>query len=152
MKIEILNDKGMSVELVRYFIVDGKPFLIFTEDNLTDNEGHVTIHVSSVSGNDSLVANTVLDEDWELIKNTIKNIVNANKNNQNLTIEDLDYNKLDGISIVDSRALKLMETYVNLLKANQPIFQDGFRPETIPETIPETTPGITPGIIPEIFP
>lgn len=124
MKIEILTDKGMPVSLVRYFMLDMKQFLIFlNNEEGVDAQGHVTIHISEIGTNGHLTANTVSDSDWENIKNTIKGIVGANKNNQSLPIQDMDYNALDGVSIIGDRALKLMSNYVDLLRANQPVFE-----------------------------
>lgn len=124
MQFEILTDKGTSVNLIRYFMLNNKQFLIYSDASEgSDAQGHLTIHISEIKVSDYIVADTVSDEDWENIKNIIKGIVNANKNNQPLPIEDLDYNTIDGVNIVGGKALKLMANYVDLLKLNQPKFE-----------------------------
>lgn len=124
MQIEILTDKGTPINLVRFFMLGEKQFLIYSDNSEgTDEQGHLTIHISEVRDNGHVVADTVSDLDWENIKNIIKGIVNANKNNQPLPIQDMDYNSIDGISIVGNKALKLMSNYVELLKGNQPLFE-----------------------------
>lgn len=124
MQFEFLTDGGASLGLVRFFMLDQKQFLIYSDNNEgIDEQGHLTIHISEIKHLDHIVGDTVSDTDWEAVKNIIKTIVNANKNNQTLPIQDMDYNVLNGLTIVGNRALKLMSSYVDLLKANQPIFE-----------------------------
>ena len=120
MQFEILTDKGTSINLVRFFMLNGKKFLIYSNVNDgADEQGRLTIHISEINNSDNILANAVSDEDWDAVKNVIKGIVNANKNGQSLPVEDLDYNTIDGVNIIDNRSLKLMANYVDLLKLNQ---------------------------------
>ena len=124
MQFEILTDKGTPIKLVRFFMLNEKQFLIYSDVNEgVDDQGHLTIHISEIKNEGHIVADVVSDLDWENVKNIIKGIVNANKNNQPLPIQDLDYNAIDGVSIVGDKALKLMANYVELLKTNQPLFE-----------------------------
>ena len=124
MQIEILTSAGSSIQLVRFFDLTGKQFLIYLNNGEgADAQGHITIHISEVVNNGHYIASNVADADYESIKNVIKGIVNANKNNQPLPIQDLDYNVLDGIEINGERALKLMSNYADLLRGNQPVFE-----------------------------
>ena len=129
MKIELLDSRGIPFNLVRFFQVDGLQLLIYTVNDLVDEQGHVTIHISVIGTDGQITAYAVADEQWDFVKGLIKNIVSANKNNQPLPIMDLDYNALNGINLVGDKALKLMSNYVELLKANQPIFNQS---EAIP--------------------
>lgn len=135
MQFEILTDKGTSISLVRYFMLNSKQFLIYSDANEgVDEQGHLTIHISEIRISDHIIADVVADEDWENLKNIIKAIVNSNKNNQPLPVEDLNYNNIDGVNVIGSKALKLMANYVDLLKLNQPMFEKNIVEDIIKPT------------------
>lgn len=123
MKIELLDSKGIQFSLVRFFQLNNLKLLIYVTNEALDEQGRSTIYISSIDTNGVVSANAVLDTDWDAVKNIIKDIVNANKNGQPLPVVDLDYNILEGIQMNGSKALKLMANYVELLKANQPVFE-----------------------------
>ena len=123
MKIELLDSKGVPFSLVRYFNLNNLQLLIYITNETLDEQGRSTIYISKIENHGVLSANVVPDGEWDIAKNIIKDIVNANKNGQPLPVVDLDYNNLEGIQINGSKALKLMSNYVELLKANQPIFE-----------------------------
>ena len=115
MKIDILTSNGTPIELIRFFQSGDKQYLIYSDDNnIPDEQGHVIIRVAEIGNSGKISANAVDDLDWGNITTIIKNIVNANRNNQGLPIRDLDYNVLDGIQVFGSKALKLMPKYVEL--------------------------------------
>lgn len=124
MKIDILTSNGTPIELIRFFQSGDKQYLIYSDDNnIPDEQGHVIIRVAEIGNSGKISANAVDDLDWGNVTTIIKNIVNANRNNQGLPIRDLDYNVLEGIEIFGSKALKLMPKYVEFLKQNQPYFE-----------------------------
>lgn len=123
MNIDIITSNGTPIELVRFFQLDDRQYLIFKDDSLVDESGHVTIRISEIGNASKITANAIGDDNWENVKGIIKNIVNLNKNNQSLNIKDLDYNSLEGIEIAGYKSLKLMDNYVELLKLNQTFFE-----------------------------
>ena len=123
MERDILTNNGMDIHLVRYFDYQGKKYLIFTSDgeNEFDEQGHIFVHISEVNG---LNATTVEGESYENVKNVIKDIVSKNRQGIPLTITDLNYNDLNGLNIISDRQLGLLPNYVDILKQNQPDFQE----------------------------
>ncbi len=123
MKRDILTNNGMDIHLVRYFDYQGKKYLIFTRDgeNESDDQGHVFVHIAEVN---NLAATAVEGETYETAKNVIKDIVMKNQKNIPLSINDLNYNELNGLNIISDKQLGLLSNYVETLKQNQPEFPE----------------------------
>ena len=97
--IMIKNAQGeqLNINVVRYFRLNGVEYLIFSLNEI-DEGGYVKLYISKVNGE---LANTIADDvEWNLIKDTVKTIIKANKDNVNLPITDLDIRKLSNIQVL----------------------------------------------------
>lgn len=127
--MEIIKNDGTSIELVRFFEYQGKKYLIFSNHDGVDANGHVTIHICTVNMNNGLVATAVEDGDMNSVRNVIKMIVSENRNGALSSIVDLNYNDLNGINILGDWPLKMLPNYIDIIKMNQPVFTEESLPE-----------------------
>lgn len=118
--VNVRNAQGelITINIVRFFRLNEKEYLLFSL-NETDDGGYVKLYICKVVGNN---ATTVTDDvEWNLIKDTIKNIIKLNKDNLPLPIVDIDAGKLNNIQITDQKVFKLSEAFINLLGANKKV-------------------------------
>lgn len=116
MMIKNAQGEQVNINVVRYFRLNGIEYLVFSL-NEVDEGGYVKLYISKINGN---FANTITDDvEWNLIKDTIKNVIKSNKENMPLMITDLDIRKLSNVQIVDQKVFKLSETFIQLLSANK---------------------------------
>lgn len=121
--MEIIKKDGSSIELVRFFEYQGKNFLIFDNGEGVDANGHITIHICTVDMNNGVVASAVQEPDMDTVRSVIKTIVNENRNGSLTSIKDLNYNDLNGITIISDWPLKMVPSYIDIIKMNQPLFE-----------------------------
>ena len=121
--MEIIKKDGSSISLVRFFEYQGKKFLIFENGEGVDANGHITIHICNVDMTNGVVASAVQGPDMDIARNVIKTIVNENRSGMPLSIKDLNYNDLNGITILGDWPLKMMPNYIDIIKMNQPTFE-----------------------------
>ena len=120
MNLAIKNATGMleNVIAVRYFKFNGVNYLIFTK-NEVDEAGYQKLYIAKIN---NMIGNTISDEvEWNLIRDTIKVIAKANKENTILPVQDLNENDINGIQIIGQKPFKLTSTSVSLLAANKNI-------------------------------
>lgn len=132
--IMIKNAQGeqLNINVVRYFRLNGVEYLIFSLNEI-DEGGYVKLYISKVNGD---LANTIADDvEWNLIKDTVKTIIKANKDNTNLPITDLDTRKINNIQILDQKVFKLGEAFIQLLSANKNV--EAYVEQDIPVSTPE---------------
>ena len=132
--IMIKNAQGeqLNINVVRYFRLNGVEYLIFSLNEI-DEGGYVKLYISKVNGE---LANTIADDvEWNLIKDTVKTIIKANKDNVNLPITDLDIRKLSNIQVLDQKVFKLSEAFIQLLSANKNV--EAYVEQDIPVSTPE---------------
>ena len=122
--MKIVKKDGSTIELIRYFEFEGKKILIFSNDQLVDEEGHAIIHICSINNN---IATAVETDDMDIVRNAIKNIVKENRNDLPLSIIDLNYNNLNEIEILSDWPLKMMPNYIEIMKENQPTFDTNLK-------------------------
>lgn len=116
----LINNSPKIVQVERYFLSRGNSYLIYSEDG-QDSDGNVKIYVAKIINNHR-VAPIELQDEWDAVKKDIIGIVNANKENTNLLIQDLDYRILNNLEITSSKALRLPNSVMPNLRANQPEF------------------------------
>ncbi len=105
-----------SVNVVRYFKLNDFSYLIFSLNEIDDG-GYVKLYVSKVTNG---VGETIHDDvEWNLIKDTIKDIIKRNKEGIPVGLNDLDENNLANITINDQKVFKLNASLLQLLSANK---------------------------------
>lgn len=118
MNLTVKNSMGeqFNIIAVRYFKFNGINYLIFTK-NETDEAGYQKLYISKI--NNMIGTNIDDDIEWNLVRDTIKVIAKANKDNTALPVQDLNEAEVNGIQIVGQKPFKLTVSSVALLSANK---------------------------------
>lgn len=114
-----------EVEVVRFFEAYGKKYLVYTL-NEKDEQGFVKLYVARIdeTADKALVGNFIDDDnEWKVVKDEFKKIIGENSDSGKTSANDLNPFDLANIDIKGNRVIKLMESYVNLLSANQKQFE-----------------------------
>ena len=120
MNLNVKNSVGeqFTIAVIRYFKFNGLNYLIFTK-NEVDEAGYQKLYISKVS---NMVGNNIDDDiEWNLVRDTIKVIAKANKENTTLPVQDLDESEINGIQIIGQKPFKLTVSSVALLSANKKV-------------------------------
>lgn len=124
--IKNANGENVEIEVIRYFINNDVEYLIYSLNEI-DSAGYTKLYASKIVGNK---ASIILDEEeWNLIKEIIKQIVKSNRDGSSLDIIDLDELNLKDVVLVDTRVFKLQGNLVNLLSENKHV-----KPATVNES------------------
>lgn len=113
------NNQPLEIEIIRYFKVNEKKYLIFTLEE-KDEQGYIKVYVSKVLGlNGTLAAYDIIDEtEWASVKDLVKRIIKANREGGILEIEDLSLDRLNNIKINGQQVFKLISNLIELLGSN----------------------------------
>ncbi len=113
------NNQPLEIEIIRYFKVNDKKYLIFTLEE-KDEQGYIKVYVSKILGlNGTLAAYDIIDEtEWASVKDLIKKIIKANREGGALEIEDLSLERLNNIKINGQQVFKLIGNLIELLGSN----------------------------------
>ena len=127
------NNQALEIEIIRYFKKDDKKYLIFTLGE-KDEQGYVKVYVSKILGlNGTLAAYDIIDEtEWANVKDLVKQIIKANREEGNVDIEDLSTERLNNIKINGQQAFKLISNLIDLLGSNVHEVQDEGEEEIAP--------------------
>ena len=130
-KISVVIPTGEKVEadLVRFFEAYGKKYLVYTL-NEKDEQGFVKLYVARVeetsdaTGTQHVLIGEFIEDDneWKSVKDEFKKIIGENNDSGSTSVNDLNPANLANINVRGQRVIKLMESYVNLLGANQKQF------------------------------
>ena len=128
--IKNINEEKIDVEIIRYFINNDTEYLIYSLNEI-DNSGYTKLYASKIIGNKACIITD--EEEWNLIKNIIKEIVRNNRDGSELSIIDIDENNLDDILLQDTRVFKLQGNLVNRLSEIKKVFNKQEEKEEIEE-------------------
>ena len=119
-----VDNETMKVEIVRYFQFNNNNYLIYSL-NEVDEQNYVKLYAVKVENNGGvLVSSNITDESvWGAIKEQIKIIVRGNKDGI-AEVADLNYKELESLKITDNRVFKLSNQLVSLLGANKKVFEE----------------------------
>ena len=130
-KIGVIVPTGekAEVEIVRFFDTYGKKYLVYTL-NEKDEQGFVKLYVARIdeasdpTGTQKVLTGSFIDDDneWKVVKDEFKKIIGENSDGGATTANDQDPAALANVNIKGNRVIKLMESYVKLLSANQKEF------------------------------
>lgn len=115
-----IDNEKIDVEVIRYFVNNNNEYLIYSLNEI-DSSGYTKLYASKIIGTKACIITD--DEEWNLIKQIIKEIVRNNRDGSELNVIDIDENNLDDVILQDTRVFKLQGNLVNLLSENKQIFK-----------------------------
>lgn len=120
--INIINEMGVTekVSVVRFFKANNANYLMYTL-NEKDETGYIKLYAAKMLDN-ATFSKIEEDKEWDLVKELIKAIVKEAKDNTLVSVEDLDFSKLEGIKVLGTRVFKLTEQVSEMLGANKKTF------------------------------
>ncbi len=135
-KISVIIPTGekITADLVRFFEAYGKKYLVYTL-NEKDEQGFVKLYVARIEQSNEVPGQGLIgefiedDNEWKSVKDEFKKIIGENNDNGSTSVNDLNPADLANINVRGHRVIKLMESYVNLLGANQKQFSAPAMPE-----------------------
>ncbi len=132
-KIKNTNGDNVDLEVIRYFINNDTEYLIYSLNEtvgLGDDVGYTKLYASKIIGTKACIITD--NDEWNLVKEIIKDIVRCNRDGRELNIVDLNEDNLDDIVLQDTRVFKLQGNLVNLLSENKKIKDEiTFIPEDV---------------------
>lgn len=120
MRIKNINEEYLDIEVIRYFTSNENEYLIYSL-NETDEAGYIKLYASKISQDKACIITD--NDEWDLIKQIIKEIVRNNRDGQELSIIDLDEERLLDITLQDTRVFKLQGNLVTLLSENKNVIK-----------------------------
>lgn len=122
------DGESININVIRYFNLNNFSYLIFSLNEIDDG-GYVKLYISKIVNGAGV---TITDDvEWNLVKDTIKDIIKRNKDGIPNGINDLNENELMNIIISDQKVFKLNDSLLQLLSANKNVAQN--QEETIIE-------------------
>lgn len=134
MKIKNINDEFIDAEIIRYFNSEGTEYLIYSLGE-TDESGYIKLYASKIISDQACIITD--NDEWDLIKQLIKEIVRNNRDGNELNIVDLDEEKLFDIELKDTRVFKLQGNLVTLLSENKKVLKHAAIEDDAEEIIEE---------------
>ncbi len=118
------NNENIKATVIRYFELNGNRYFIYSLNEI-DEQNYVKLYAVKINvENDVLTSNNITDEnEWNVIKEEIKNIVRGNKNGI-AEVTDLNFNELNSLKIMEHRVFKLSNQLVLLLGANKKVVEE----------------------------
>lgn len=114
--VQNANGETININVIRYFKLNGFDYLVFSLNEIDDG-GYVKLYISKIV--DGIGMSITDDVEWNLIKDTIKDVIKRNKEGISLGIEDLSENNISQIKINDQKVFKLNDSLLQLLSANK---------------------------------
>lgn len=121
-KIKNTNGDNVDLEVIRYFINNDTEYLIYSLNETVgsgDEVGYTKLYASKIIGTKACIITD--NDEWNLVKEIIKDIVRCNRDGRELNIVDLNEDNLDDITLQDTRVFKLQGNLVNLLSENKKV-------------------------------
>ena len=129
-KITILNPHrdSFEVDVLRYFVMGDANILLYTL-NESDEDGNVRLYVTKITNG---LTQALTDEEWTLVKASIRTIVSENREGKPLTVRDLNYKEIEGIVVEHLKVFKLAGDVLEDLGANKKVYEETQAPSVIP--------------------
>ena len=91
-KVKNIDGEYVDLEVIRYFMNNDVEYLIYSLNEI-DESGYTKLYASKIIGSKACIITE--NDEWNLIKEIIKEIVRCNRDGSELNIIDLDENNLD---------------------------------------------------------
>lgn len=113
------DNTRMNVDLVRYFKFKNDCYLIYTLNEI-DEKGYLKLYLVKIMEELGFpVTHSIKDDkEWSGMKAIIKKVIKEIKNNKRKLLEDLNYDNIQGIKIVEPRFFKLDQKLADILSSN----------------------------------
>lgn len=125
--VQNANGEIININVIRYFKLNGFDYLVFSLNEIDDG-GYVKLYISKIV--DGIGMSITDDVEWNLIKDTIKDVIKRNKEGISLGIEDLSENNISQIKINDQKVFKLNDSLLQLLSANKNVKENALNNES----------------------
>lgn len=121
-KITILNPHRdtFEVDVIRYFIMGNANVLIYTL-NEDDGDGNTRLYVTKIVDG---LTEPLTDEEWTIVKASIRTIVNENRGGTQLTVRDLNFKQIEGLVVEHLKVFKIAKDVLSDLGANKTKFEE----------------------------
>lgn len=116
--VKKIDGSSENISVIRYFKLNDFSYLIFSLNEIDDG-GYVKLYISKISNGMGVTISD--DVEWNLVKDTIKDIIKRNKEGNSVGINDLNENGLTNITISDQKVFKLNSSLLQLLSANKSV-------------------------------
>lgn len=116
-----------EIQVIRYFQLNNIRYFVYSNQEV-DGE-YSKIYISKVE--DEIIA--INDEEWNLIKDIIKQMLKEISEGELRCVEDLDYRAVKGMNLVSSKPFKLSTQMTNLFAKNKKEFVDSYQEPTVEE-------------------
>lgn len=129
-KITILNSHrdSFEVDVLRYFVMGNASILLYTL-NESDEDGNVRLYVTKIING---TTQALTDEEWTLVKASIRTIVSENREGKALTVKDLNYKEIKGLVVEHLKVFKLAGDVLSDLGANKKKYEEEKAPSVLP--------------------
>lgn len=120
--INILNEEGkqIGIEVIRFFEVDKNQYLIYSLSE-KDEQGYLKLYLSKNENGFFVKVDNELE--WNKIKELIKIIIREAEDNNLVSVDDLDYRRLENQTVISFRIFKLNEEISKMLGKNKREFE-----------------------------
>ncbi len=76
MSFNVINENGIKVDcdVIGMFVHDNKNFIIYTDNNMVDNEKEVFASLYKLDGNNMILLPITSDSDWDLVDKYLEGV------------------------------------------------------------------------------
>lgn len=134
MSIKNINNEYLDIEVIRYFSNNDNEYLIYSLSE-TDESGYIKLYASKIVDYKACIITD--NDEWDSVKQIIKEIVRNNRDGNDLNIIDLDEENLINVTLQDTRVFKLQGNLVTLLSENKNVLRHAVTEDTQDEIIDE---------------
>lgn len=112
------NGESINITVIRYFRLNNFDYLVFSLNEIDDG-GYVKLYISKIVNRLGVTIDD--DVEWNLVKDTIKDIIKRNKDGIPVGVNDLNEANISQIKIENQKVFKLNDSLLQLLSANKSI-------------------------------
>jgi hypothetical protein len=112
------NGESINITVIRYFRLNNFDYLVFSLNEIDDG-GYVKLYISKIVNGLGVTIDD--DVEWNLVKDTIKDIIKRNKDGIPIGVNDLNEANISQIKIENQKVFKLNDSLLQLLSANKSI-------------------------------
>ena len=112
------NGESINITVIRYFRLNNFDYLVFSLNEIDDG-GYVKLYISKIVNGLGVTIDD--DVEWNLVKDTIKDIIKRNKDGIPVGVNDLNEANISQIKIENQKVFKLNDSLLQLLSANKSI-------------------------------
>lgn len=113
------DNTRMNVDLIRYFKFKNDCYLIYTLNEI-DEKGYLKLYLVKIMEELGfpVTHNIKDDKEWAGMQSIVKKVLKEIKSNKRKFLEDLNYDSIQGIKIVEPRFFKLDQKLAEVLSSN----------------------------------